>query len=399
MNKEAINKQYMKIRFISIILMIPLLLSSCWQEEADNIQVLPNRTVLFYMAGDNSLGGETQEKIDALAEAWNIGGENHLLVYQDRDGKHMPRLLEIKTGCGCICSCDCGRKSKIEVLEEYEDENSASSVVFSRVLNDMVMRYPGSDYGLVMFSHGSGWLPEGVFSSNTRSVATDGQREFDLQDFARCIPQGRFRFIIFESCLMAGVEVAYELQDKTDYILASSAEIVSPGFTPLYARMLPLIYSYEPKLAQFANEYFNYYNSLACDMRSATVSVIRPSGLLPLKRLLARAEGRIEYWADVERSGIQAFDRHATHLFYDLKGYLREIGTPQENEALAEILRQSVVYKASTESFLPSGAGGFRIKEHCGLTIYIPVESFIHTEKFKSLNIRRKSLLLFSENQ
>ena len=37
--------------------MIPLLLSSCWQEEADNIQVLPNRTVLFYMAGDNSLGG------------------------------------------------------------------------------------------------------------------------------------------------------------------------------------------------------------------------------------------------------------------------------------------------------------------------------------------------------
>ncbi len=72
----------------------------------------------------------------------------------------------------------------------------------------MVMRYPGSDYGLVMFSHGSGWLPEGVFSSNTPSVATDGKRELDLQDFARCIPQGRFRFIIFESCLMAGVEVA-----------------------------------------------------------------------------------------------------------------------------------------------------------------------------------------------
>ncbi len=50
---------------------------------------------------------------------------------------------------------------------------------------------------------------------------------------------------------------------------------------PPYARMLTLIYSYEPKLEQFANEYFNYYNSLACDMRSATVSVIRPSGCFP----------------------------------------------------------------------------------------------------------------------
>ncbi len=82
--------------------------------------------------------------------------------------------------------------------------------------------------------------------------------------------------------------------------------------------------------------------------------------------MLAGAEGRIEYWADVERSGIQAFDRHATHLFYDLEGYLREIGTPQENEALAEILRQSVVYKASTESFLLSGAGGFGSRNIAG---------------------------------
>lgn len=387
----------MKTRFISIILVIPLLLSSCWEEEADHIQVPPNRTVLFYMAGDNSLGGETQEKIDALAEAWNIGGDNHLLVYQDRGGKQSPRLLEIKTGTGDT-GCT-GDKGRIEVLEEYEEENSASSRVFARVLGDMATHYPGADYGLVMFSHGSGWLPEGTYSSVTRSVAMDGNREFDLQDFAGCIPQGQFRFIIFESCLMAGVEVAYELQGKTDYILASSAEIVSPGFTPLYGKMLPLLYNHDPKLEQFAGEYFNYYNSLADDMRSATVSVIRPSGLAPLKGLLAQAERRIDYWGNVKRDDIQAFDRQSTHLFYDLQGYLREIGTPQENQTLADILRQSVTYKASTESFMPSAAGGFQIEEHCGLTIYIPVISFEHTERYKKLNTQRKSLLLFSENQ
>lgn len=382
----------MKNRFIPIILLLPLLLlSSCWEEEPDHIPGVPSRTVLFYLAGDNGLGGETQEKIDALAEAWSIGGDNHLLVYQDRGGKYTPRLLEIKTGAD--------GKGKAEVLKEYEKENSASPIVFSRVLNDMVMRYPGTDYGLVMFSHGSGWLPQGVYAAGTRSVAADGEQEFDLQEFARHIPQGQFRFILFESCLMAGAEVAYELRGKTDYILASSAEIVSPGFTPLYGKMLPLLYSYEPELEQFAAEYFNYYNSLSGDMRSATVSVIRPEGLAPLKKLLAKAEGRIGHWEDVERDGIQAFDRLPVHLFYDLEGYLRVIGTPQEQEELAEILRQGVVYKASTESFMPSDKGGFPIKEHCGLTIYIPVVSFVHTERYRNLNLQRESLRLFSKNQ
>lgn len=379
-----LKKQYMKFRFTLIMLIVPLLLPSCLKEEADKAEVSPRRTVLFYMAGDNSLGDETQEKIDALAKAWNAGIDNHLLVYQDRGGNHLPRLLEIKTGAD--------GKNSIALLEEYERENSASAEVFSRVLNDMVTRYPGPDYGLVMFSHGSGWLPAGTSVTGTRSVAIDGDNGFDLPDFARCIPDHRFRFIIFESCLMAGAEVAYELRDKTGYILASSAEIVSPGFTPLYGKMLPLIYSNEPKLAEFAADYFSYCNSLTGDRRSATVSVIRPGGLAPLKRLLAQAEKRVPDWQSVNRDGIQAFDRRTAHLFYDLAGYLREIGTPQENETLTDLLRQSIVYEASTESFMPSSPGGFPIKEHCGLTIYIP------TEKYAYLNTYRKHLLLFSEN-
>lgn len=53
----------MKIRIISIFLIIPLLLSSCWKEEADHVPVPPNRTILFYMAGDNSLGDETRKRL------------------------------------------------------------------------------------------------------------------------------------------------------------------------------------------------------------------------------------------------------------------------------------------------------------------------------------------------
>ena len=375
----------MKIRIISIFLIIPLLLSACWKEEADHIPVLPNRTILFYMAGDNSLGDETQEKIDALAAAWNVGGNSHLLVYQDRGEEYMPRLLEVKTGAD--------GKGTVEVLEEYKDENSASAGVFARVLNDMLRYCPGSDYGLVVFSHSSGWLPTGTFAQ-PRSVVTDRDTEFDLIDFARAIPNGQFRFIVFESCLMAGAEVAYELKDKTGYILASSAEILSPGFTPLYGGMLEKFYKATPDLAGFAREYYEYYNRLSGDSRSATVSVINTAGLAPLKSLLARAESNVEHWEWVERDGIQHFDRRAKdYLFYDLEGYVKAIGTPDEINELAGILESSVLYQAATEAFMPGDKYGYAIRQHCGMTIYIPVA------KFKELNTQRKRLLLFSENQ
>lgn len=375
----------MKIRIISIFLIIPLLLSACWKEEADHIPVLPNRTILFYMAGDNSLGDETQEKIDALAAAWNVGGNSHLLVYQDRGEEYMPRLLEVKTGAD--------GKGTVEVLEEYKDGNSASAGVFARVLNDMLRYCPGSDYGLVVFSHSSGWLPTGTFAQ-PRSVVTDRDTEFDLIDFARAIPNGQFRFIVFESCLMAGAEVAYELKDKTGYILASSAEILSPGFTPLYGGMLEKFYKATPDLAGFAREYYEYCNRLSGDSRSATVSVISTAGLAPLKSLLARAESNVEHWEWVERDGIQHFDRRAKdYLFYDLEGYVKAIGTPDEINELAGILESSVLYQAATEAFMPGDKYGYAISQHCGMTIYIPVA------KFRELNTQRKRLLLFSENQ
>lgn len=373
------------IKIISIILIILPLLSSCLKEEADNHERLPNRTVLFYMAGDNSLSEETQEKVDALAAAWNIGGENHLLVYQDRGTDYAPRLLEIKTGAD--------GKGVAEVLEEYEPENSASGAVFARVLTDVVLRYPASDYGLIMFSHGSGWLPAGTHL-RPRSVAMDDDREFELRDFASAIPNGQFSFIVFESCLMAGVEVAFELKDKTEYILASSAEIVSPGFTPLYGKMLKRLYKMTPELTGFAQDYYEYYNLQSGDNRSATVSVIRGSELVPLKPFLARLEKQVEHWEWVERGGIQHFDRRqGNYLYYDLEGYIRVLGSESDINELAGILDKAVVYKAATESFMPETSYGYQIRQHCGLTIYIPVTQYSY------LNTQRKRLLLFTENK
>lgn len=368
----------------SMLLGIPVILVSfisCLREEADNTPVIPRRVILFYMAGDNSLAPETDEKIDALTAAWNVPGDNHLLVYRDKGGDTPACLLEIRTG-------ESGTNETV-ILKEYGAEDSASPRVFSRVLKEMTFLYPASDYGLIVFSHGTGWLPEGTYH-RTRSVALDGQEEMELTDFARAIQDGQFRFIIFESCLMAGAEVAYELKDKTEYILASAAEIVSPGFTPLYGKMLPLLYQTRPALQEVAQTYYEYCNGLGGDSRSATVSLIKTSGLAPLKPLLAGAESHVEHWEWVERDSLQHFDRRqADYLFYDLADYIETIGTDEEIRQLREILDNTILYQAATDSFMPGTLYGFEIKRHCGLTLYIPVARFTY------LNARRKALRLF----
>lgn len=356
--------------------------ASCHYEEevVDHVE-RTNRTVLYYMAADNDLAAEVQSKTEALAAAWHPGrGENHLLIYQDGGSVAPPRLLEVLPGAE-------GVSNTLQVVQEYEEWNSASNIVFRKVLSDVTLRFPNADYGLVMCSLGSGWLPEGTFTQS-RSVATDGTKELELREFAAAIPDGQFLFILFESSHMAGVEVAYELKDKTRYIVASAAEVPSSGFTPLCDTLLATLYTQNPPLETFARSYYNYYKSRG----GATVSVIDASEISPVRYVLHDAEKHVEHWEWIDRSDIQHFDlRQENYLFYDLADYVHAIGTEEENARLAEILDKAVVYHAASKSFLPDEEYGFDIGRHCGLTVYIP------WAQFTFMNGERKKLKLFRE--
>lgn len=379
------NRKKLYIRIV-LLLIFPLVVSSCLKDVTDHSDRIAARTILYYMAGDNNLGQETQDKVDALVAAWNSMGVNqHLLIYQDRGGEYAPRLLEIETGEN--------GKGKLVVLAEYETENSASQRPFARAINEMVNRYPGTDYGLIVFSNSSGWLPA---ENRVRpfSTMTDGNHAFELTDFANIIPDGQFKFIVFTSGLMAGVEVAYELKDKTEYILASSADVFSPGFTPVYAGMIQKLYRESPDLKGVAKDYVDHCNSLSGNSRSATVSVIRPRELAPLKKLLAQIESNVENWEWIDRTNIQHFDlrQFDVYMFYDLEGYIRTIGKQNEVDEFMSILGKAVSYKAATNEIMSEDSNyGFQIKQHCGLTIYIPISGATN------LNQKRQNLRLFDK--
>lgn len=376
-------------RTLAIIVLMAAMFASCIKEEHKGLDPnLPKRTVLVYLAGDNNLT-ELGQIPELLRAAWTYTGSRCLIYYDAPDTA--PVLLSLRGGCQTY------PEPFIETVAEYPEENSASAEVFGRVVRDVVRMYPADDYGLVFTSHASGWLPEGALETPQEASATGSSRsigsdrtpgtmsedvsEMELADFAAAIPNGQFSFILFEACLMAGVEVAYELRGKTDYILASSAEILSPGFIPIYRRQASRLLfdtslGVEQALKEFGERYFASMNAQSGAHRSATVSVIGTRKMDELAVLVASilAEAPANF---TDTNGLQHFDRPGSYgdrpaapRYFDFGERMERIASAHRQAELNTLLHGIVVWKAATPIFM-DGYNGFAINRHSGLTTYI----------------------------
>lgn len=362
----------MKTRFY-LLLSLLLIFASC---KKDIVVPAPSshRTLLVFMGGDNNLSAETYEKVEALRQAAS-NTTGRLLVFQDAaDGG--ARLLEIKYNTN-------SRQGEIQVLKSYGSVKSSAAAVFKQVLNDVADAAPSSSYGLLYFSHGSGWLPQRALTQpfDFSPVATD---QPGFSDLAAVIPDHFFDYIVFESCFTSGIEMLYELKDKTDFIVSSSAEIVSPGFTEIYAQLLPFLYEPEADLNSCAQIYYDHYNQQSGYYRSATVSVT------DTKALPALADW-VKKYADTtlpadQLNEIQHFDRYYGYsLFFDLEDYYQRISSVDSHSELSTLLSKAIPYKAATPQFLKD-YNGFNISRFSGLTSYIPQDGFGYLNKaYKNL--------------
>ena len=362
---------------------------------------VPRRPLVVYLALDNDLSGECDARLAALCSGWRAGMD--VWVYADTPSGASLRHLE-PTPSG----------AEARTVETYGDENSASGATLGRVLRSVWQRSPSDGYGLLFFSHATGWLPEGALArphaeaaavasgaggGATRTLGRDGSAEMSPEAFAAAIPEGMpLDYIAFEACLVAGAEVALELCGRTELLLASSAELLVPGFRPLYGDGLELLTSRrapaEHLLAAFAERYMRYVRQECTGAyRSATLSVVRTSSLPALASAVHRATaGRAGETASEELlSQLQHFDRPgqygdrpAAARFFDLEDYVERLHAASGADmaslaAFRAALEDAVVWSDATEQFMGgAGApyGGFDIDRHGGLTTYVPRAEF-----------------------
>ncbi len=278
------NRGRMTMSCWAVVLFL-LLLVGCSHEENIEWQEV-RRTVLVYLAGDNSLSPEVVAKREALVQAWCPEREGQLLIFTDRKGG-VPVLERASVLNGAPVT---------DTLRVYTNDNSTSVKLLSEVIADMQLLSPARSYGLWLFSHGTGWLPAGFFENpygiavsatpqvcsevyrepivTTRSFARDGNREMEITDLKTALPDGLFDFIVFESCFMGNIETIYALRNKAPCMLVSPTEIISPGFTSIYDKVLSKLYDAKADLQAVAELFYRYFDAQQGAYRGAAVTLV-----------------------------------------------------------------------------------------------------------------------------
>ncbi|MBR4403403.1 MAG: hypothetical protein IKT29_07755 [Flavobacteriales bacterium] len=379
-------------RFTYILVLLSIIFTSCNKDGGQ--ESIAKRTTLIYMAGDNDLSSfaddNTQSIIDACKTLNHLTDIN-LLIYKDTQGKE-PQLLYIDNNGS-------------RIIKEYPGEISSSQRGLSLAIQDMIKSFTADTYSLVLWSHGTAWLPANFTLVHTSSMATlytvggvaypptktfghqvvnNTTYEIELDELKRTIPTGVFDYIVFDACYMGAVEVAYALRDKAQYIVASPCEIIADGFP--YKDIVGELTSYSTPIegicTSIARKYFNYYSSHTDpSYRYATVSVIRTSAL---EGLSSAVSGIVKsHTAEIntlKENSAQILDNYSRHFAYDLDSYMGLISSQSQYHTFTTALNDAVVYKASTAYMFNQ-----RINTFCGLSSYIPLSSFSSLNTYYSL--------------
>jgi len=325
------------------------LLFSCSTDD-DNLP--PTRTVIAYLAADNDLWTDALRSIEEMKSGFREG-DSRLVVFADI-ANEAPRILEIGAHTATT-------------VRIYPEFNSADAARMRKILEEIIAMYPAESYGLILWSHGSSWLPAGA---QLRSFGDDSGVQMDIAALAAALPV-RFDYILFDACSMGSIEVAYELRQKTGFIVASSLPVLYTGFP--YEDILPELLSPRPDLRKVAKGYFDYYQQIMTGIfQSATISVIDTGEL----EKLALATRRIVETQSFDRSAfdrtsVQRLDAYGEQYLFDFMDFINKAFPAANKSELTGQLNKAVLYKAHTAKFMNL----FEINTFCGLSCYIPLES------------------------
>ena len=358
----------MHIRFLFCALAMALTLFSCKKAETEEIVVVKRpKTVLLYMVANNNLSHDAENSISRLQNGYIPAEEGNLLVYKHCAGMD-PVLLHIKKGEEGTVVADTAYR--------FPPRVSATKSALTQALNVTQALFPADSYGLILWSHGTGWIPPLASSSSAaeqisgsgpeRTFGLDGKVGLEIRDLAQAIPY-KLSFMLMDACFMGGIETAYEVKDSVDYYIGSPAEILTESFP--YHKIMQHIFKSTPDYAAVCREYYDYYNAKSGAERSATVALMDCSKLAEVAEVAKRVFDQYgERIASLDLSLLQPYFRgSSSKYFYDLKDLVDAIADASLSAEFAAALERAVPYKATTPYFIE-----LPIRSFCGVSTYVP---------------------------
>lgn len=359
--------------------------SACGQDDDPIPPLKGSRTVLVYLMADNSLSSFTDADIEEMKEGMKQvdSSMNNLLVYVD-GWSTTPVLYHIYKN----------RKGEVlkDVIKEYEEQVSTDTEVMKEVMRRAFFEYPADSYGLVLWSHGEGWIPSPLPArkSSTRWIGEDSGQHLNITDMVSVFESLHYDldFILFDACFGQSIEVAYELRKYTDYIIGSPTEIPGPGAP--YDKVVPAMFTADNVGVAVGKAYYEpYAMKYDEDIRTTndnwtggvSISVINCAALENLASVTKQTISEIEL-SSLLNSGLYDYDKGIStprrlHVgYYDMKQLMQQLSTDMNAWTFAA--NNAIIYWNSTpENYSGMMPGMFSLPQEttCGVTHYIPDSS------------------------
>lgn len=405
----------MKKLFTLLICISSLLLgfTSCG-DEAFDVDSVNRQTLLVFMpwSGSSNTAGlyeNLRANVDSMCAGIKAqkGLKNaRVLVFMSRNSQES-NLFELKY--------DDSKKAVVrDTLKKYTDGafyNSAEGM--ASLINEVKQQAEALNYAMIIGCHGCGWTyaadwvnypyharpklggtssnydywgsiqfgddPDHPKSRFFGSVSLDDAK-IDIATLAEGIKQSgiKMQYILFDACYMGNVETAYELKDATNFLIASSSEVISIGMP--YKTIWSSLISTAPSYSGIVSGSVNFYAK--SDAPYCNLAAIDCRQMDKLASIMKEINASYTLHSSIPLDSIQPLGGFRPNIFYDLgvyvdslkpSGYLKEQFTAQ--------LKATVKAAQSTEkvaSYIFGNQGEeIRVKSYSGLSISDPSQNSV----------------------
>ncbi len=373
---------------------------------------------IMYSMGFNDLRRYLKEDIaDVLSSPLMENGRDIILIFSHianplNSWPYFDAKTPVKPTLTKISKDVRGNIQKDTLLVMDSNTDATSKEVLTRILTYTKENFDAETYGILLSSHGSGWAPSGyindpdafdprdddegngwmvlqrrripayrppmegeihVKTMGIHYFSLDETHEMEITDMAEAFPF-KMDYMIFDACYMGGVEVAYQLRNSTDYLIASQTEILGDGMD--YKNIASYLFAEGgPDLEGFSRGYYEYYNAKGGWEKSATISLIDCNRLEPLaqcaKNIFSKYRSglnSLQITRNVQQYYRSEF-KAKQKWYYDFGDIVYKCGISEEDrDEFDRCLDDAVIYKGATQHFI----NDFTILNHSGLSMYLP---------------------------
>lgn len=373
-------------KYFTVLFLVLLVVTSCSKDELEEERKY--QTLFIYMPWSTNLTEDFENNLSDIETAIvedNILKNTRILVFFTTSLSEAT-MFEMKYENG---------STSRETLREYTNPGNTTVAGVTAILNDVKSYAPAEKYAMVVSCHGMAWIPKSTDSRSIQEIKLRRQAEgalltryfggtttdsqIDVTDFADGIKNAnmKFEYILFDDCYMASVEVAYDLKEVTDYLIASPTEVLALGFPyQLIGKYMVGEVDYTGICEGFYS-FFSSYTRMPC----GTISVTKISELDDLVAIMKEINQQFTFDTSL-LSSIQRMDGYTPVIFFDYGDYVAKLCTdPDLLERFNNQLEQTVPVKRNTPTYYSMTGGQIQINTFSGVIVSDPSTNSLAVQK------------------